>query len=336
MNQKNNTLQTDTVISVRSADRMPRSIVFDGGFKILGTPLAFKGCRHPGLLFISELNMKIPPGTRRVIGSETAIGAMGHRKKRLDTIAVSWDRLFKLGKMDLRLLPSGMGPGASLLEIKYRDRIILYCSGLRTAQPLSGAPLPVTACDILLLDFNIATFKSPAPRTLKPQFLTWQKAHSNNFATAVLCDTAPSVFDVLHTVEDTAMPVLAHSTIYNLLRETAIAENKKLTVRRLGKQWPTTGLVISGSRAFFKSAHAKNAGIPVCICGPKESSPDNLNAFPFGVSEHLAGLVQFAKKCGAGTVAISPTGGETAADAFIKAGFDVHYSRAPRQLKLPL
>ena len=336
MNESIDTSAAGNVISLRSADKMPRSIIFEGGFRILGTPLAFKGCRNPGLLFVSEIDMKIPAGTKRIIGTEVAVGGPGRRLKRLDAIGVSYDRLFKLGKMDLRLQPSGMGPGASMLEIKYNNKKIVYCSGLRTAVPLSGYSVSSNKCDILLFDFEITSQKNPAPRTLKSQLLAWHNVHSENMTAVYACDSATAAFDVVDSFADAAQMLYAQSTVYNLLRSAAISTHKKLTVKKLGKNWPASGAVLTNSRAFPLPRFPEASIASACFCGNENLAPRGLPVFPMGMPEHLAGLIQFARKCGAHTVAISPAGGESAAAAFKKAGFDVVYSRVPHQLKLPL
>ena len=315
---------------------MPRCIVYDGGFKIIGTPLAFKGCRNPGLLFVSDLDMKIPAGTKRVIGSDIAVGRLKHRKRPLDAIAVSCDRMFKLGRMDLRLLPSGLSPGACLMEIAYNSRKILYCSGLRTKIPLSGVPATPTPCDILLLDFDISVEKFAAPRTVKPKLQKWQFDRSGGVASALLSDSVSGICDAVDAFANDTIALFAQRTTYKLLRSIAVAENKKLPVKCLGAQWPATGVVFSSSSAFLRSSHSKNTAIPVCYCGRKNPLTQDVPLFPFGESDHIENLIQFAKKCGAHTVAISPSGGEDASHLFKKAGFNVVFSRIPHQLKLPL
>ncbi|MBN2530866.1 MAG: hypothetical protein JXR76_31055 [Deltaproteobacteria bacterium] len=333
-------LQTDNrVISIRSADRLPRSIVFDRGFKIIGTPLAFRGSRNPGLLFFSDLNMKVPAGTKRLIGTNTVVGSLGSRMQRMDAIAVSYDRSFKLGKMDLRLLPSGMGPGASLLEITYNNRRIIYSSGLRTTTPLMGESIPEIKCEILLIDFEMPETKPPAPRTIKPRLIEWYNTNVSkvsNISPVVLCDSAPALFDAFAVFSEIPDALFAHSSSYNILRHTSMQTNHSHRIKRLSREWPKSGVVFGTSQWFYRSAHHKNEAILRCYCGPDVRIPIDTSAFRLGEPEHVGGLVQFAKKCGARTVALSPSAGDVCAAAFRKAGFDVYFSRIPKQLKLPL
>ena len=326
------------LIFLRSADKRPRSIVYDKGFKLPGTPLAFNGSQNPGLLFFSDLNMKVKAGTRRIIGSDIAVATLGNRLQRIDAIAVSYERLFKLGKMDLRLLPSGMGPGAAMLEITFKEKKILYTSGIRTTAPLLGPAAHRGQWDIMVLDFVPALSRPPAPRTMKPRLLDAIKALADTarVAPAVTYDSATTLFDVVGALSDSEYPLWAHRQSYALLREVAICAGKKLAVKRLNRRWPVDGVVIVPNDAFFKSEFATNSQISTCHCERETEMPPRGEHFRFGEPEHVSGLIQFARSSGVQTVFLSPGAGENSAIAFQKAGFSVYFSRTPRQLKLPL
>lgn len=321
------------LISLRSPDKLPRSIIYDGGFKILGTPLAFKGAKNPGLLFYSDMDMPIPRGTRRIIGTSEAMNTLATRKRKIDAIAVGYERMFKLGRMDLRLLPSGMGPGSSLLQISVRDTTILYCSGVQRAKSLSGLQADTPKCDIILLDFDIPTSRPPASKTSKSNLQKWiQSNNQPQRAAAVCCASANALFEAHAALATDAKTIVAHHGAYQLLKNTSQFHN----IRRLGASWPKDGIVLGLYKSFEKMRFATHDDIPKCYCGPTQDSPTDMPVFRFGEPEHMAGLLDFSRSCNAHTVAISPRGKKQTALAFKKAGFTVYFSPKPTQLKLPL
>lgn len=337
MDNNNKNTSAPKLITLRSADKLPRGIICDKGFRILGTPLAFRGSPNPGLLFCSDLDMTVPRGTKRVLGTSLSMLALSAKRKKLDSIAVSYDRLFKLGNMDLRLLPSGMGAGAAMLEIVFKNKSILYTSGFRMAPSLSGEQAAPVPCDILLIDFPALPRKTPAPKTVRAQLLKWCKeSQQNNIAAAILCGNHTSLFDTITVCKQLKCPIVAHRTVYNLLRDTGFQTTSTHQVSRLGKQWPTDGVVIMMHNHFDRSPFSQNTKIPKCYCGRADSAPEALPLFQLGAHEHIGGLVKFAKDCAAHTVAISPIGTEQTAEALKKANFKVVYSKTPQQLKLPL
>ena len=109
----------------RAIDRWPRGIACDGGFKLLGTPLGFKGSNHPGLLFYSSIDETVPLQGQRILATPFAAAAIGASARGLDALVLDYERKVRLGRMDIRLLSSGLGPGSALLEIGFQERRIL-------------------------------------------------------------------------------------------------------------------------------------------------------------------------------------------------------------------
>ncbi|MBN2340213.1 MAG: hypothetical protein JXX29_23120 [Deltaproteobacteria bacterium] len=318
---------------------MPRGIICDRGFKILGTPLAFKNAKNPGLLFYADLDMTIPRGTKRVIGTALVMNALNAKHRNIDAIAVGYDRMFKLGNMELKLLPSGMGPGTALLEIKFKNKSILYTAGLRSAKSLSGEQVQPVHSDILLVDYAVSEHKSPAPKTAKAELLKWIHSHraaESGIAPALMCGNRTSVFEALAAVADLDEPVIAHRSVYNLLRDTGVPFLAKHAISRMERKWPIRGIVLLMHSTFAGGRYRTDHQIPRCFCGPHSLAPPDAMHIPFGEREHVRGLIKFAKQCNVHTVAISSIANEHTAAAFRKAGFDVFYSKIPEQLTLPL
>ena len=317
---------------MRGADRLPRGIVCDGGFKLLGTPLAFSGAKSPGLLFYSHLDQPLPRSTKRIIGTSFLMSAVRARKHQMDMLAVDYDRLFRLGRMDLRLLPAGLGPGSAMLEIRFEGRKILYCGGLRVAKPLSGEAVAAPRCDLLLLDASPTLGRLVAPRTVRREFLEWVAARERRqVASAVVCDSRAAVYDVVSSVGRLPVPVHAHRSTYEMLRDTGYLGVGPDHILRLERSWPTGGLVLFSRRAWT-SMREKVPG-DVCFIGAPRNGEVS---FGFGLGEGPRGLLAFARSTGATAVALGPRCGEAVAEVFQRAGFNAISSKRPVQLPLAL
>jgi hypothetical protein len=324
------------LIEPRSNDRWPRGVTCDGGFRLLGTQLGFEGSSNAGLLFYSDLDQQPPPGGKRILGTTAAALAIGADSRGLDVLGLDPERKVRLGRMDIRLLSSGVGVGASILEVVYRSRSIVFCSGVRFAVPLHSSPVQVPRCDLLLLDAPAADPRPPSPRTASRELAAWTRERVANGVAVVACGSVNAAIDAAWTLSSLGEPITATRPLFEILRRLETIGYSFPTLLRLNQEWPAAGVVLHYRRLWPRSPFFRRTDA-VAYAGPGRTPPAwAAAAFRLGEREDRPGLLAFVKQTGASQVALGPRCDAAMAPLLRKAGVDIRHLTEPTQIPLPI
>lgn len=321
----------------RAVDRWPRGIACDGGFKLLGTPLGFAGSQHPGLLFYSSIDETIPLQGQRILATPFAAAAIGASVRGLDALVLDYERKVRLGRMDIRLLSSGFGPGSALLEIGFQERRILYCGAARTATPVLGLPAEPSRCDLLLLDATPAAPRGIAPRTNARRLdESVRKAIAEGAVAAVSCGSRTAAIEAAHVLGQIEVPLLACRPIFEMLRRIERFGVVLPRLRRLEQQWPDSGAVLHYAHLLPGAAHEARTTRVISVGPAGTARPKGGDAIRMGEGADRSGLVELALRTGATQVALGPRCDAQTAAMLEKAGATVYRMHDPMQIPLPL
>lgn len=319
-----------------SREPLPAGVTYDRGFRLPGTPLGFQGTVNPGLLFFANIDQRPPRTEQRILSTPTAAAAVGAIGRGLDTMGLAYERKVRLGKMDIRLLPSGFGPGGALLEVAYKDRVIVFCDGIRLARPLHSTPAIVPTCDLLLIDTACAEPRPPSPRTVAKELAAWAKRGLEGGVPVVTCGSPSAAVDAAWALKDLEAPVTAARPIYEMLSRLETVGYDFPRLRRLNQEWPGEGLVLHWSHLWTYSRFFKEADA-VAFAGQGRTAPRWATAsFRAGEREDRSGLSSFARQTGAGTVVLGPRCDEATASLLRRSGLNVSHLESPKQMRLPL
>ena len=321
----------------RANDRWPRGIACDGGFKLLGTPLGFAGSAHPGLLFYSGIDDAVPLQGRRILATPFAAAAIGASNRGLDALVLDYERKVRLGRMDIRLLSSGFGPGSAVLEIGFQDRRILYCGGVRTATPLLGLPADPSPCDLLLLDAVPAVPRGIGPRTAARRLdAAVRQVLADGAVAAVACGSRSAAIEAAYVLAQIDGPLVACRPIFEMLRRVERFGLAFPTLRRLEQTWPDSGAVLHYAHLLPQPVGDSKL-TRIIYAGPATAGTQSGgSAVRMGEGADRPDLVKFALGTGAAHVALGPRCDAQTAAMLEKAGALVSRVHHPTQIPLPL
>ncbi|MCU0664175.1 MAG: hypothetical protein MUC50_17835 [Myxococcota bacterium] len=322
-----------------ASDRWPRGISYDGGFRILGTPLGFGKARDAGLMFLPHADAPIPRRGSRVLTTPVCAAAIDASRRGLDALTLGYDRRIRLGRMDLRLVPAGLGPGSAMLEVSFKDRTILYCGGLRTGRPLSAPAVENQSCDLVLLDIPTAEPKPPSPQRTADRLFTWVASTLAKTQVAIVaCGTMAAALEVLWVLREGCLDVRAHRPVFECSRRLSTQGLAMPPLHRLDRSWPGTGVVLYMADAWKRAPLRET--VPrgsVAFAGSGRAVPAFASiSFRLGEPEDRPGLVSFVLSTGARQVALGPKADPILSDALAKAGIEVFRVSSPTQMALPL
>ncbi len=265
-----------------------------------------------------------------------AINAMG---RGYDVLTLGYDRMIRLGRMDVRLVPAGLGPGSAQIEISLRGRKILFTSGIRLAQPIASQPsVEIPQCDVLLIDATPSTQRPLSPRRVSRQLREWVLTTSATHQTAVLCaGSRAAAIDIAWLLRDIDIEVRAHRSFFEMLRRIGKLGYTLPRLRRLEGVWPTSGIVLHRFERWPGSRLAASGRAPVAVVGPGIERPPWADAvFRIGEVEDRSGWVAYAKQTGARQVALGPGCDDAMAQRLSKSGVAVYRVPPSWQMQLPL
>ncbi len=319
-------------------DRWPRGITFDRGFRLIGTPLGFVGSTNPGLLFLSSIDDPIPTRECRVLSTPFTAAAIATQSRGLDSLTLEYERKVRLGRMDIRLLSSGLGPGAAQLEIGFGNRRILYCSGVRLSPPLHSPVAEVPKCDLLILDTPPAEPKPPSARTSSRRLAEWTTEQlAGGRIPTVVCNNNLAALDAAWILSKLECTIHASRPLFEMLRRVEPMGFAVPRMVRLNQTWPTEGAVLHLDHLWPKSPFFDQTGGSTAHVGPGRTAPRWASiSFRLGEKEDRPGLVSYVKQTGASQVALGPCCDATTASMIEKAGIRVHHVKSPTQMPLPL
>ncbi len=325
------------LIEPRSNDHWPRGIACDGGFKLLGSPLGFRGSARPGLLFYSDLDDPVPGVGQRMLATPFAAAAIGAAPRGLDVLVLDYERTVRLGRMDIRLLSSGRGPGSAMLEVSFRERRVLYCGAVSASAPLFGLPAAPSPCDLLLLDAAPAASRRIAPRTAAHRLdAAVRAALADGCVAAVACTTRAAAIEAAFVVGQIDAPFVAQRPIFEMLRRVERFGFASPRLRRLEQGWPREGIALCYAGLPVPAARA-GAATRFLRIGPElAGAPRGGAAIRLGEGEDRAGIAGFALATGAPSVALGPGCDEQTAALIEKGGAAVYRLHTPTQIPLPL
>lgn len=316
---------------------MPRGIACDGGFRILGTPIGFGGTRGAGLKFLSHIDEPTPNRGSRVLVTPFTAAAIGVQKRGLDALTLGYNRKIRLGRMDIRLFPAGLGFGSAQFEVSFKDRRIVFSAGVRMSQPLACPPLEFPTCDLLLLDAEPAEPRPPSPRRVSMQIKQWVFERISAGQVPVLCaGSLAAALDAAWTLKLLDTKFRATRPLFEMLRRVETAGFSIPHLTRLEQQLPTSSVVLHVAHLWPESRLFREESTTAAYIGPGRNKPKwSKVAFRLGEGEDRPGLISYVKKMGAHQVALGPRCDRATGDMLQKAGIDIYRIQHPKQMPLP-
>ncbi len=327
----------DLLIQPKAHDRWPRGVACDGGFRILGTPIGFGTAGGASLKFLSHVDEPMPSRGTRVLITPFLSQAIDAEKRGFDVLTLGYGRRIRLGRMDIRLFPSGLGLGASQFEVSFKDRKIVYAGGVRLSRPLFSSPAAFPSCDMLLLDAAPAEPRPPSPKRVSKQIEAWVKETlSIGRVPLLLAGSITSALDLAQILQQLDIQMRACRPLFEMLRRIESVGYAMPNLTRLEQTWPTAGAVIHFAHLWPKSRFSAATSMLVAYVGPGRNKPKWANAaFRLGEGEDRPGLVSYVKKTNATQVALGPQCDEATSKLLRNAGFDVYKVQHPKQIPLP-
>ncbi len=326
-----------SLIPRKTLDGWPRGIGFDNGFHLIGTPLGSGLARKAALLFIPHQNCSLPRRGTRILITPVLAAAIGAKERGLDALALGYDRRIRLGRLDIRLLPAGLGPGTSQLEVSFKNRKIVFCGGVRLSRPLIGSAARVEPCDLLVLDTEPAEPKPPSTRRVSAKLVEWVVAMRTGGQVPVLvCASPGAAVEAAWALRDAESELRCCRPVFEMLRRLSHQIQGIPLCRRLEQQWPSQGMVLHLVRLWTGSRWAGERDHPTAYVGPGRSTPPWADAaFRLGEGEDRPGLVSYVKQLGARQVALGMPGDGAFTKLLEKADVRVFQVHQPTQVPLP-
>jgi hypothetical protein len=270
-----------------------------------------------------------------VLATPFTAAAIGARERGLDALHLGFGRRIRLGRMDIRLLPAGRGPGAALLEVALGDRRIVYCGGVRLGKPFLGPAAEIPPCDLLLLDAAVADPRPPSPRRTARQLAEWAASALPSALPVIACGNPTAALEAARALLDAGIPVRAYRPLYEMLCRLEEHDFPLAGLLRLEEELPAGAAILHAAENWAGSRLARSPGLRVAHAGPGRDRPAWAEeSFRLGEGEDRPGLLEFVRRTGATEVALGPGCDDETAAAFVRAGIRVH--RPPRATQIPL
>lgn len=320
-----------------TADHWPRGISRAGGFRLPGTPLGFPGCTRAGLLFLGDPDQEPPRRGQRVLATPFTAAAIGARERGLDALHLGFGRKIRLGRMDIRLLPAGRGPGSAMLEVGLGDRRIVYCGGVRLGKPFLGPAAEIAPCDLLLLDAKAADARPPSPRRTGKQLAEWAAAALPGSRPVIACGNLTAALETARALVDAGVPVRAFRPLYEMFCRLEEHEFEAAGLHRLEEELPEGEAILHAADVWPGSRLAREPRLAVAHAGPGRACPGwAARTFRLGEGEDRPGLVELVRGTGAAEVALGPGCDDDTAAALAVTGARVYRPQRPTQIPLPI
>lgn len=329
---------TDSLIRPAATDRWPRGIAYEGGFRILGTPISFGRTHGATLRFISNVDEPLPRLGDRILVTPAAAAAMGAERHGFDALALGFDRKIRLGRMDIQLHSAGLGLGSAQFEVAFKDRRIVFCGGVRLTQPLACQPVVLPRCDLLLLDVEPAEPRPPSPRRVAPKIRAFvEEACASSRLAVLVCGSLSAALDVCSILQDLDAPMRAVRPLYEMACRVGPFGIALPGLCRLEQALPDHGVVVHLERLWLGARAAQQRDdLAVARVGPGRDEPAWAEAcFRLGEGEDRPGLVEYAAGTGASQIAMGPRCDEETFALLEKAGLNPYRVSRPEQIPLP-
>ncbi|MCP4198609.1 MAG: hypothetical protein GY762_15800 [Proteobacteria bacterium] len=318
-----------------AVDGLPQGIAYEEGFRILGTPLGFGGAKNADLQFVSHVDERLPRRCKSMLTTPFVAEAVGAEKRGVDTLSLSYDRRIRLGKLDIRLFPAGLGPGSAQLEVAYKGCKIVFSGGVRLTAQNGFSPAEFSKCDLLLLDAAPAQARPPSPERVSEKLKRWVKKNILDGKVPILCfGSRGAVLDAAWSLRHMDNRVCAYRPIYDMLRRVERVGFSLTRLRRLGQRLPSHGIVFHFSH-LWPGPKIDEKDIRVAYVGPGKVVPTWASeAFRLGESESRSGLVSYVSKMQPSQVALGPRCDEATSKRLCEEGFQVYRIHESKQMLL--
>jgi len=314
------------------------NIIYERGFRLLQTPLGFGNNREARLVYLSHIDQRLPYTPRRLLATTFAASAL-KASKRHDTLRLDFNRpAIRLGKLELQLFPSGMGPGSAILLIGFRGQKIAYCSGIRLAAPLLGPHIDIPKCDSIIVDFVPAQPKPDAPQVAKKKLVDWiSKTKGKGYIPVVYCGTLTAAQDVCAALRNSGNSLRAARYLFEMYRR--VDPNWEVLSKSvlLSKYVSEDSVIVQKLVSFQKHRLPEHLKYRCAYAGPKSIDPGHFDtSFRIGETEDRTGLFTFLKKTEAQNVVLQPQCDRQTLAYLQKKGLNVVRPALPEQIRLPL
>lgn len=318
-------------------DRWPRGIAYNGGFFVLGTPLGLGNASGAELRFLSSMDAPLPGRGRRIIGHRFIAAAVGVEKRGLDALGLDFGQRIKLGRMELAIFPSGLGPGAAQFLMTFRDTRILYCGGCAFRKPVCSQPIEIPECDLLLLDAVPADPKPPAPGGVIRKITRWAAEVLEGGAVPVAaCGSTNAAFDVMQAFSELGREIRVQRGWFETFRRAEPFLSFAPLTKRLEQRLPEKGAVVYDARRWPMSRFREQPSARVAYVGPGRPIPTFAEVgFRLGESEDRSGIVSYVKQTGASRVALGAHADARLVSALQETGVEIYRVVSPKQIPLP-
>ncbi len=327
-----------SLIAPRTSDRWPRGIAYQQGFHILGTPIGFGNASKAELRFVSSLDDRPPRRGSRVVASRFIASAVGADERRIDALGLDYHQMIKLGRMEMHLFPSGLGPGASQFQVVFKGNRILYSGGVCLRKPLSTQPIDIPQCDLLLLDARPADPKPPAPLGVAQKLAGWvDRTLAAGAVPVVAAGSVNAAFDVMWALDPLDIPVRAQRGLFETFRRTESYRSFSPRLKRLEQRVPPSEVVLYPAGRWPRSRLFDAPSAKSAYAGPGREAPAWAEAaFRLGEGEDRTGIVSYVTRTGASQVALGgPGGDDRLVEMLTKAGIETFRVTPPVQIPLP-
>lgn len=189
-----------------------------------GTPLWCDSEQPRPLCFVSRATGRRWPDHRTALVTPETLHIQGARVPPGRVLPCPLFRPFRLGALELELLPAGSLPGAAQIRVEHGGRTTVYANGVRMGRPVLGPAVRVSRCDELVL---AGVRPGPAERwpdreARETSLLGFvARAHHDGVAPVLLVDGLGVAQELLQVLAAASLTALCHDRIVRTSRRYA-------------------------------------------------------------------------------------------------------------------
>lgn len=315
------------------------------GLHVTGTPLWLDARRKSELSFVSHAHSDHIARHERVIATAATLRIMEHRLGPLPSkLPAPYHRPFKLGELEVELLPAGHVLGSAQLRVTRADGHRIVYTGDIGFEPSSTAePASVARCDTLVLEstFGMPRFRFPPKEKVIDEIEQWAKrALSRGVRPILYAYSLGKGQEIIHQLHARGLPVCAHPSIHDvsqLYSELGVEMN----VRRFDGELHDGEVGVFppfGRSAGLKAIHPKTTAVLTgWALEPWAARRYGADvAFPLSDHADFPALVRCAKESGAREVITVHGFAKELASALNQEGVFARAATQMVQMELPL
>ncbi len=239
-----------------------------GGLPGTGTPLWLDARRKSELSFVSHAHSDHIARHERVIATAATLRIMEHRLGPLASkLPVPYHRPFKLGDLDVELLPAGHVLGSAQIRVTRADgHRVVYTGDIGFEPSATAEPAAVAECDTLVLEstFGLPRFRFPPKLRVIDEIDAWaRKALSRGVRPILYAYSLGKGQEIIHHLAARGLPIIAHPSIHDisqLYTELGVTMN----VRRFDGEFLDGEVGVFppfGRSAALKNTHPKTTAV---------------------------------------------------------------------------